>query len=396
MENPPFILSYEQLLFDLHQAYFDARRHKRKKSYQVRFEKNMEQNLRELAYELFTRTYKAQPSTCFIIEDPKKREVFAADFRDRVVHHLYYNYVHELFERTFIQDSYSCIKGRGTHYGINRLEQHIRRESLNYTEKCYILKMDIKGYFMHINRELLLTICLEKLRKMKFHRISKNEKQCWNDVLDFDFIEYLTKEIVLLNPVENCRRKGNKSDWNNLPESKSLFYSPKGCGLPIGNLTSQLFSNVYLGELDDFMKRILQCHRYGRYVDDFYVVSSNKDFLKSIIQPITQFLHNTLSLTIHQGKTQICDSQKGVEFLGAYLKPRRKYVSNQCLRRINKKFPTLFFEKNPLRIRARLNSYLGIFSHYASYSLRSEMLFGNVYFQKFGTFTNNGLRFILQ
>ena len=105
MAKPSFSLTYEQLLFDLHIAYFDARRHKRKRIYQIRFEADMERNLRELADELWHRTYKARPSTCFIISDPKKREVFAADFRDRIVHHLYYNYTHRLFERTFIHDS---------------------------------------------------------------------------------------------------------------------------------------------------------------------------------------------------------------------------------------------------------------------------------------------------
>ena len=138
METPSFSITYNQLLFDLHFAYYEARRHKRNKSYQIAFEKNLTANLEQLAAELFARTYRPEPPTCFIIKDPKKREIFAADFRDRIVHHLYYNYTHELFERNFIADSYSCIKGRGTHYGISRLESHIRKESLNYTEKAYI------------------------------------------------------------------------------------------------------------------------------------------------------------------------------------------------------------------------------------------------------------------
>lgn len=395
MEIPSFSLSYEQLLFDLYVAYLDARRHKRNRSYQKAFEAHLEENIISLANDLWNRTYKALPSTCFIIQDPKKREVFAADFRDRIVHHLYYNYTHELYERTFIHDSYSCIKKRGTHFGINRLEQHIRKESLNYTEKCYVLKMDIKGYFMQINRQKLLEICLLKLRKMANHTISKNSKTSWCQVIDFPFIEYLTGTIVLLNPTESCVVRGRRSDWDDLPKTKSLFYSAKDCGLPIGNLTSQLFSNVYLGELDQFIKRILKCRHYGRYVDDFYVVSSNKDFLKSIIQPITQFLQEELCLPINQSKTLICDSQKGVEFLGAYLKPHRKYVSNQCLHRINKKLPTLFREKNPYRIRARLNSYLGIFSHYSSYFLRKEMFLEQACFSCQGYFTNDGLKYVL-
>ncbi len=136
-------LTRESLLADLRQAYFDARRHKRHKPYQKRFEANWESNLEVLCDELFTRSYFPKPSTCFIITDPKKREVFAADFRDRIVHHLYYNYTHTLYERTFIADSYSCIKGRGTHYGIERLQQHIRQESQGYSVPCYAMSISM-------------------------------------------------------------------------------------------------------------------------------------------------------------------------------------------------------------------------------------------------------------
>ena len=159
-------LTQEQLLADLHRAYYDARRHKRSKPYQQHFERDAERLLWQLCLELWNRTYRPGPSTCFIITDPKRREVFAAQFRDRIVHHLYYNYVHAMLERTFIDDSYSCIRRRGTHYGIARLEHHIRQESQNYTEACYVLKMDISGYFMHIDRRRLLGITLRSLRRM--------------------------------------------------------------------------------------------------------------------------------------------------------------------------------------------------------------------------------------
>ena len=183
-------LTKEQLLKDLYQAYFDARKHKRNKPYQLRFEANLENNLQELCNELFDRTYKARPSICFIIRDPKKREVFAANFRDRIVHHLYYNYTHEIYERTFIHDTYSCIKGRGTHYGIDRLQQHIRKESQNYKIPCYALKMDIRGYFMHINREKLLQICFATLEKMACHKVSKYLPYKWIEIVDYDFVKY--------------------------------------------------------------------------------------------------------------------------------------------------------------------------------------------------------------
>jgi len=364
-------MTYPQLFIDLHNAYLDARRHKRNKPYQIEFEKDMDKNLHMLADELFYRTYKPNPSICFIIEDPKKREVFAADFRDRIVHHLYYNYTHELFERTFIADSYSCIKKRGTHYGIQRLENHISKESLNYTEKAYILKMDISGYFMHIDRRILLDITLNRLSKMRWHRIHKDDSETWNDVIDFDFINYLSESIILLEPTENCIVHGSKSDWDTLPPNRSLFNSPDGCGLPIGNLTSQLFSNIYLSELDDFMKRGIKVGRYGRYVDDFYVVSNDKDYLRSLIPVVSAFLFSRLKLTVNQSKTQICNSDTGVAFIGAYLKPHRRYISRQTLRRIKKKLPKVLQSRNS----NQLNSYLGTLSHFSSYHLTKRLFF---------------------
>ena len=378
METPFFFfpfsimtLTYIQLLFDLDTAYLDARRHKREKKYQVEFEANLNENLSQLAQELYTRAYRPAPPTCFVIEDPKKREIFAADFRDRIVHHLYYNYTHELFERNFIADSYSCIKHRGTHYGIARLESHIRKESLNYTEKAYILKMDISGYFMHINRQKLLEITERRLEKMRYHKIANGSPETWNDRLDFDFLSYLNRIIILPDPTENCRIVGKKSDWNTLPDRRSLFYSESGCGLPIGNLTSQLFSNLYLGEFDDFMKRILKVKRYGRYVDDFYMVSADEEYLQCLVPDIKNFLKFELGLSINDQKTVLTDSDTGIEFIGAYLKPHRRYISRQSLRRITKKLPRVLARRTP----NQLNSYLGILSHYCAYHLTKSLFY---------------------
>ena len=288
-EHSVYRLTRESLLADLRQAYFDARRHKRLKPYQKRFETAWERNLEVLCEELYTRSYIPRPSTCFIITDPKKREVFAADFRDRIVHHLYYNYTHTLFERTFIADSYSCIKGRGTHYGIERLQQHIRQESQGYTVPCFAMKMDIRGYFMHIDRERLLRICFASLDKMARHKVSRHRNVVWQEIIDMNFVKYLTEVIVLLDPTEKCRMIGDGVDWERLPHDKSLFQSPKNCGLPIGNLTSQLFSNVYLNVLDQYMKRELHCRHYGRYVDDFFVVSTDKVWLYSLVPKVRDF-----------------------------------------------------------------------------------------------------------
>lgn len=390
-----FVLTREQLLADLHQAYLDARRHKRQKAYQLRFESAAETELEALCDELWQRTYRPGPSTCFIITDPKRREVFAAQFRDRIVHHLYYNYVHVLLERTFIVDSYSCIKHRGTHYGIARLERHIRRESQNYTEPCYVLKMDIRGYFMHIDRQRLLGITLRQLRRMAAHRVGQGSRECWCGRVDMAFVEWLTEVIILQDPTQDCRRRGALLDWFALPPSKSLFHSPKGCGLPIGNLTSQLFSNVYLNELDQYAKRELHCRRYGRYVDDFYVVGADREWLRSLIPLLTSFLHDVLSLDVNAGKTRISDVHHGVKFLGAYLKPRRRYVSSGTLRRMHAKVTTLEDSNNAFQMRSRINSILGILCHYRSYQLRLRLFFSLYSLRKFGYCQHGMCRFIM-
>ena len=364
-----YTLTYDQLFHDLHLAYYDARRHKRRKAYQLEFEMRLEQNLKCLCDELWTRTYQPRPSTCFIINDPKKREVFAAQFRDRIVHHLYYNYTHELFERTFIHDSYSCIRKRGTHFGIHRLDQHIRQESRNYTRPCYVLKMDIKGYFMNIDRSILLNICLQTLRRMMPRHIHKNKPEKWQDTLDAPFLYYLTETIVTLDPTVACTIKGSRKAWDGLPTNKSLFHSRPGCGLPIGNLTSQLFSNVYMNELDNYMKRTLGCRHYGRYVDDFYVVSTSRPFLRHVATMAETFLANHLSLEIHKGKQTIVDVRRGVEFLGAYIKPFRLYVSNTTMRRVVRRLQ----RASTLSLH-QFESYRGLVSHYKGVQVKVALI----------------------
>ena len=310
--------------------------------------------------------------SAFVIDYPKKREVFAALFRDRIVHHLYFNYCHELFERTFIQDTYSCIKGRGTHYGVQRLAMHIRQESQNWSQPCYAMNLDIRGYFMHIRRKRLLEIALNTIHKMASHRISCHSPKTWADRIDIDFICWLTEQIVMLDPKTSCEIIGFKEDWNGMDPGKSLFTTPDGCGLPIGNLTSQLFSNVYLNEFDQFMKRTLGARHYGRYVDDSYVISSDREWLLSIVPAIRRFLLDHLGLELHMGKLHVRDIREGVEFLGAFVKPWRIYVSNKTLGRIRKNLDVLDLRDIDHACNS-VNSFLGVLSHTATYNLRCAM-----------------------
>lgn len=353
-------ITRQQLLFDLYVAFYDARRGKSKRSYIRKWESNLKENMEQLCDDLYNRTYEPQPSKCFIVDYPKKREIFAAMFRDRIVHHLYFNYTHAIYERTFIADAYSCIKGRGTHYGINRLRDFCRRESQNWQQSCYVMHLDIRGYFMHIDRQRLLDISLRTL-----HRKAKDK--------DLDFLCWLTLIIAMLDPRRNCIIVGDPSNWDGLDPAKSMLHLKDGLGLPIGNLTSQLFSNVYLNEFDQFMKRTLKCRYYGRYVDDAFVVSADREWLMRIVPDVQRFLKERLGVELHMGKLIIEEVHRGVEFLGSYIKPYRTYISNHALLRIEQKVAHLDFRKPWLVVRS-VNSYLGIFQHTDSVKIRRRLL----------------------
>ena len=382
--NSSYRLTREQLLFDLYIAFYDAARHKHKMAYVKKFEQNLSENLNELCDDLLNRRYRALPSKCFIIDYPKKREVFAAMFRDRIVHHLYFRYTHQIFERTFIADSYSCIEGRGTHYGIDRLRQHIRQASLNWTQPCYAMNLDIRGYFMHINREKLLKLSIDTLRRMATHKVGMTADvpipsgvpltpaTTWAEIRDFDFLLWLTEQIVMLDPMENCIIVGDDSDWDGIDRAKCMRFVESGLALPIGNLTSQLYSNVYLNPFDQFVKRDIHCQYYGRYVDDSNMIDTDRDWLLAQVPKVREFLADELGLQLHMGKLHIQEIHHGVEFLGAFVKPYRDYVSRNTLERIRQNMQQIdLTDKN--HVIASVNSYLGVLSHSASYNLRREI-----------------------
>jgi hypothetical protein len=234
-----------------------------------------------------------------------KREIFAADFRDRVVHHFIYNYIAPLFERLFINDAYSCRIGKGVHYGVNRVEYFFRSCSRNYTRDAWVLKLDILGYFMSIRKSLLYRQIDETV----------HEVERWAD-FNLELALRLIHQTIFNDPRKNCIIKGRRTDWNGLPASKSLFNARPDCGLPIGNLTSQLFANIYLNEFDHFVKRDLAIRYYGRYVDDFVLVHHDKEYLLSLIPRIRHYLAENLFLTLHPNKVYLQHLSKGVRYLG--------------------------------------------------------------------------------
>lgn len=328
-------------------AYRDARRHKRGTTSQLASELDLEENLVTLWRELNDRTYIVGTSICFTINDTVAREVFAAEFRDRVVHHVLYNRIAPFLDRRFICDSYSCRPGKGTLYGINRLEHHIRSCSRNYTEDCYILKLDIRSYFMHIDRARLFRIIDSSLPQ---------------GFPDRDSTMWLCRLIIDCEPVINCRVKGSLDEWRNLPRDKSLFCSDDGCGIPIGNLTSQLFSNIYLNVFDQWIKLDCGVKHYGRYVDDFYIVHHDKQFLLAMIPKIREFLQTSLGLELHPRKIYLQHYSKGVKFLGMVIYPHHRIPAKSQMSRARRRFSEMESgECSPTAMRSRINSYLGLF-----------------------------------
>jgi len=193
---------------------------------------------------------------------------------------------------------------------------------------------------------------------------------------------YLTREIAFNDPTKDCIIRGSRNDWEGLPPSKSLFHSASGCGLPIGNLTSQLFSNIYLNELDQFVKREMGVKHYGRYVDDFFLVHSDKWFLLNAEEQIRAFLLNRLGLTLHPKKVYLQEVAKGVAYLGAVVKPYRRYMVEKTKRRIFRSLSELNDQANRKhllskmdgrKLQASANSSIGYLKHFRLYRMRCTL-----------------------
>lgn len=207
------------LLQDIWKGYYEARKNKRNTMNALQFEVNLEHNIYQLYREIAECHYEISPSICFIVTKPVKREIFAAHFRDRVVHHYVINKLLPIFENQFIYDCYSCRKGKGTLFGINRLEHFMRSATENYTKEAFVLKLDLQGFFMSIDKGLLL----RKVQSLVDRKYEGEDKST---------IQYLLELIILNDPTLNCKVKGKRSDWEGLPNSKSLFHAKRAAVYP--------------------------------------------------------------------------------------------------------------------------------------------------------------------
>jgi retron-type reverse transcriptase len=288
------LCSYDNLLL----AFRKAKKRKSKKPYVLEFEANLETNLKQLQRELQNETYQPARLKTFIIHDPKTRKISKSQFRDRVVHHAICNIIEPIFQKTFIYDSFANQKGKGTHVALKRFDYFKRKVSRNNFVGCYILKADIKHYFDTVNQEILIEIISAKIKDGR--------------------VINLIRKIL-----ENY-------------DSKTI-----GKGMPLGNLTSQFFANVYLNELDYFVKHKLRAKYYIRYVDDFVILHKSKCKLKFYKNRIDEFLKSQLKIELHPNKCKIKPLTCGVGLLGFRVFYYHKLLRKSNFRKFQKKFSKL-------------------------------------------------------
>ncbi len=308
-------------LRNLLQAWRKFRSGKTRKRDVVSFEYHLEDNIFSLYEEMTGGAYKHKAYKYFPLFDNKKRDIYKADVRDRIIHQIVYEYLLSLYEQVFISDSYSSREGKGHHKAVRTLQYFIKLGSGGKKDRCFVLKCDIKKYFDTIDHSILL-------------RLMEREVVC-PEVLS------LIQEIVGSFNQKNEKEKG----------------------IPLGNITSQIFANVYLHPLDRYIKRELRCRFYVRYNDDFVIVSNNQNELEAWREKIIDFVHRTLALRIPVEKTSIRKVAWGIDFLGFVVLPDSVLLRNKTKGKIVGNIN----ERN-------MNSYMGVLAHCNSYHLKQKIL----------------------
>jgi hypothetical protein len=306
------MIALDLSLENLYRQYYRCRRNKRNTVNALRFEAEQEKHLLALQEALVNRRYRPSRSVCFFATRPKLREIFAADFRDRVVHHLLVDYLERIWEPIFIHDSYACRKAKGVHAGVQRLQTFIRQATANGTRPAWYLQLDIRNYFMRIDKDILFKLLAAKL---------KDEAALW-----------LTRTLVYHDCTTDYVLRGNPRLQHAVPPHKTLFGTEAHKGLPIGNLNSQFFANVYLNGLDQFVKHELKCRQYLRYCDDFILLANDPETLRVWRARIETYLREQLALELNP-KQRLAPVSNGIDFLGYivrrdYLLVRRRVVNN--------------------------------------------------------------------
>lgn len=323
-------------------AWNEFKKGKSKREDIIKFEFNLEDNIFKLHEELLSKKYKHGEYTGFFVKDPKLRHIHKASVRDRILHQAIFRILYPIFDKHFIFDSYSSRIEKGTHRAMKRFKYFINKVSKNNAKTCWVLKCDVRKFFDSINHEILFNLI-------------KKEIFCSETIC-------LIKTII---------------DSFNVPNTIYVIADIKK-GIPLGNVISQLFSNIYLNELDQFIKHELKIKYYIRYCDDFIILNLDKGKLEQLITKIKEFLNNKLNLELHPQKIEIRKLKQGIDFLGYVVLSHYIVLRTKTKRRMFRKIKENK-EKLDKEVISKetfdqsLQSYLAILGHCKGYKLKLKL-----------------------
>lgn len=317
-----------------------------------------ETNIQNLYHDLIFDKYKIWKPTMFMIQDPVLREIICVPFRDRIVQHIIHQALYPLVENQAYHDVYSNMVWRWNLYGVKRVSRFLRSCSKNFRQDCRILKLDIQNFFLSINKQILW----EKTQKLVSEKYFKSNRYDWpwlmkiiNQIIFYDYRDYTDLSIQKLREKFPYRKSMYSSDWTH--------------GLPLGNLTSQLFANIYMHGFDVFVKENLWIQYYGRYVDDFILIHEDKNYLIECREKVREFLQNELKLTLHPKKVYLQHYSKWVRFLWVMIYPHYRTLGRKTIYRANQKMENLDKQKEPYQSRM---SYDWLAKHHKNRHLRQN------------------------
>ncbi|NCC67085.1 MAG: RNA-dependent DNA polymerase [Clostridia bacterium] len=336
---------------ELYAAYRDARKQKRYRRDVMEYTENLEENLISTQNELLWETYKVGPYRPFYVTIPKLRLVMALQFRDRVVQHALYRCMNPFYDRLFIEDSYACRVGKGSHKAADRLQYWMRQVSRKPGAPWYYLKLDISKYFYRVNHRILLDLLKERVTDERLLRVLEN----------------------IINSEDTAF--GLPSGMG--PEECTEDMWLTDVGMPIGNLTSQMFANIYLNEIDQHAKHKMRIHYYIRYMDDIIILHKDKAQLAEFKEEIADFLRDNLQLELNK-KTAIRPVSLGVDFVGYRIYSTHRKLKKSTAYRIMHRMKTLSAQLAAEEISREefdrvAASYKGVMSHCNSYGLRQRL-----------------------
>jgi len=325
------IISIENLFI----AWQEFKKGKMRKKDVQEFAFDLEDNLFKLLKELKDKKYQHTNYSAFNISDPKPRKIHKAIVKDRILHHVIFRILYPLFDQHFIFDSYSSRKNKGTHKAVDRLEIFCRKLSRNNKINIFALKLDIKKFFASVDQEILLCLIKKKIE-------------------DKSILDLL--EIII----------------------RSFNSGLKDKGIPLGNVVSQLFANIYLNELDQFVKHNLKIKYYLRYCDDFIILGKDRKDLENLIKRINNFLQEKLKLNLHPDKIIIRKYGQGIDFLGYVVLPRCRVLRTKTKRRMLQKLSQkkMALDNNLISkecFEQSRQSYLGVLGHCSGWKIVKKL-----------------------